>query len=72
VLCVIGIGNEENDATLLANADVGFAIRNPVGGVHPALSSVEGTVPLTAEGTAGFVEMLDRLVDMPLFREADR
>jgi mannosyl-3-phosphoglycerate phosphatase len=72
ILRVVGIGNEENDATLLANADVGFAIRNPVGGVHPALASVDGTIPLTATGTAGFVEMLDRLADMPLFEEAVR
>ena len=71
-LRVVGIGNEENDATLLASADVGFAIRNPAGGVHPALASVDGAIPLTAEGTAGFVEMLDRLADMPLFEEARR
>lgn len=66
---IIGIGNEENDVTLLASADVGFAIRNANGGVHPELSAVPGTHALHAEGTSGFVEMLDRLADMPIFQE---
>lgn len=66
---IVGIGNEENDATLLASADVAFAIRNPIGGVHRALASVADVIPLTAEGTAGFAEMLDRLADMRLFEQ---
>ena len=67
VVRVVGIGNEENDVTLLASADFGFAIHNAVGGVHPALALVDRAIPLAARGTAGFVEMLDRLVAMPLF-----
>ncbi|MES2524779.1 MAG: hypothetical protein V4617_18930 [Gemmatimonadota bacterium] len=52
-LAVVGIGNEENDATLLESADAGFAIRNPGDGVHPALAAVRGVSPLTSEGTSG-------------------
>jgi len=72
VVRVVGIGNEENDVTLLASADIGFAIHNAVGGTHPALAVVDRTIPLTAVGTAGFVEMLDRLVAMPLFGSDER
>ena len=71
-LRVVAIGNEENDETLLANADVRFAIRNPGKGVHPLLASVEGVVSLEREGTRGFVEMLERLTTMPLFEETRR
>lgn len=69
---IVAVGNEENDASLLASADVGFAIRNVVGGVHPALAALDGVIPLAMDGTAGFVEMLDRLVDMPLFGSVSR
>jgi mannosyl-3-phosphoglycerate phosphatase len=66
---VVAIGNEENDASLLSAADFGFAINNPSTGIHPALQAVSGVIPLKTVGTAGFGEMLDRLVDMPFFKE---
>ncbi|HYW33381.1 MAG TPA: hypothetical protein VE869_17905 [Gemmatimonas sp.] len=71
-LRIVGIGNEENDATLLASADIAFAIRNAKGGIHPDLAAVPGAHTLGMIGTAGFVEMLDRLADMPIFDEATR
>ncbi|AMW03957.1 hypothetical protein [Gemmatimonas phototrophica] len=59
---VVAIGNEENDVSLLAEADRGFVIRNPHRGPHPVLSALPGVVVLDAEGAGGWMEMLDRLV----------
>jgi len=59
---VAAIGNEENDQSLLAEADCRFVIRNPHRGPHPALTSIPGVVVLDAEGPGGWMEMLDRLV----------
>lgn len=59
---VAAIGNEENDQSLLAEADCRFVIRNPHRGPHPVLSSLPGAVLLDAEGPGGWMEMLDRLV----------
>jgi mannosyl-3-phosphoglycerate phosphatase len=59
---VAAIGNEENDQSLLAEADCRFVIRNPRRGPHPALSSLPGAVVLDTEGPGGWMEMLDRLV----------
>ena len=64
---IIGIGNEENDVSLLAYADTSFAIRNVRGGVHPHLAAVSGAQALHVAGTAGFIEMLERLTVMPIF-----
>lgn len=58
---VVAIGNEENDHSLLAEADIGFVIRNPHRGPHPVLSALPNAITLTAEGTGGWMEMLDRL-----------
>lgn len=66
-LVIVGIGNEENDETLLQGADVRFAINNPGRGVHPRLARVDGVMPLASEGTRGFVEMLQRLEAVTLF-----
>ncbi|MEO7520848.1 MAG: HAD hydrolase family protein [Gemmatimonas sp.] len=68
-LRVVAVGNEENDESLLSSADVRFAICNPRTGVHPLLRAVPGVIPLMAEGTRGFVEMLERLMAMPVFAE---
>jgi mannosyl-3-phosphoglycerate phosphatase len=59
---IVAIGNEENDQSLLAEADCRFVIRNPQRGAHPALSSLPGAVVLDTEGPGGWMEMLDRLV----------
>ncbi len=59
---VAAIGNEENDQSLLAEADLRFVIRNPHRGPHPALSALPGAMRLHAEGTGGWMEMLDHLV----------
>lgn len=58
---VVAIGNDENDASMLAVADQGFAIHNPGRGPHPALLAVRGTQTLSETGAAGFVEMLELL-----------
>lgn len=58
---VIAVGNDENDASLLAAADQAFAIHNPTRGPHPALLAVPGAQALSEAGTAGFVEMLELL-----------
>jgi mannosyl-3-phosphoglycerate phosphatase len=59
---VVAIGNEENDYSLLAEADIRFVIRNPHRGPHPVLSSLPDAIVLSAEGTGGWMEMLDLLV----------
>lgn len=59
---VAAIGNEENDQSLLADADCRFVIRNPHRGPHPVLSTIPGAVVLDADGIGGWMEMLDRLV----------
>lgn len=59
---VAAIGNEENDHSLLAEADLRFVIRNPHRGPHPALSALPGAVLLHAKGTGGWMEMLDHVV----------
>jgi len=59
---VAAIGNEENDVSLLAEADCRFVIRNPHRGPHPMLSALPGAVVLDAEGAGGWIEMLHRLV----------
>jgi mannosyl-3-phosphoglycerate phosphatase len=59
---VVAIGNEENDVSLLAEADGGFVIRNPHRGPHPVLSALPRVVVLDSEGPGGWMEMLDRLV----------
>lgn len=61
---VAAIGNEENDQSLLAAADVRFVIRNPHRGPHPALRTLFAAQLLEAEGHAGWLEMLDRLVPL--------
>lgn len=58
---VAAIGNEENDVSLLAEADLRFVIRNPHRGPHPVLSALPGAIVLDAEGQGGWMEMLDRL-----------
>jgi len=56
-LHVVAIGNEENDAALLAQADLPLIIRNPGRGHHRDLLAVPNAIPLEDEGTAGFLEM---------------
>lgn len=60
-LTVAAIGNEENDVTLLAEADLRFVIRNPGRGPHPALAALPGAIVLDSEGIGGWMEMLDIL-----------
>jgi mannosyl-3-phosphoglycerate phosphatase len=61
---VVAIGNEENDVTLLAQADLPLVIQNPGRGHHPALLEVPGARPLTTTGTEGFLEMFHIIDDM--------
>jgi mannosyl-3-phosphoglycerate phosphatase len=58
---IAAIGNEENDVSLLAEADLRFVIRNPHRGPHPVLSALPGAIVLDVEGPGGWMEMLDRL-----------
>lgn len=55
---VAAIGNEENDVSLLAEADVRFVIRNPHRGPHPVLAALPEAIVLDAEGPGGWMEML--------------
>ncbi len=59
---VAAIGNEENDESLLADADCRFVIRNPHRGPHPVLSRLSGAIVLDTEGPGGWMDMLDLLV----------
>lgn len=59
---VAAIGNEENDVSLLSEADCRFVIRNPHRGYHPVLSALPGVELLDTEGVGGWMDMLDRLV----------
>lgn len=59
---VAAIGNEENDESLLSEADCRFVMRNPHRGPHPVLSQLPGAVVLGIEGPGGWMEMLELLV----------
>ena len=58
---VVGIGDAANDAPLLAACDVRFVIRRDSGGPDPQLATVPGAVVLDRPGTAGWLEMLERV-----------
>ncbi|MCA0375418.1 MAG: HAD hydrolase family protein [Gemmatimonadetes bacterium] len=58
---IAAIGNEENDRSLLAAADVAFVIDNPGRGPHPALAGIAGAIILQVPGTGGWMDMLTRL-----------
>ncbi|MBL0940988.1 MAG: hypothetical protein IBJ03_19040 [Gemmatimonadaceae bacterium] len=58
---VAAIGNEENDVSLLAEADLRFVIRNPHRGPHPVLAALPEAIVLDAEGPGGWMQMLDYL-----------
>ncbi|WP_337171947.1 HAD hydrolase family protein [Gemmatimonas aurantiaca] len=55
------IGNEENDISLLAEADLRFVIRNPHRGPLGSLASLPGAIVLSPEGPGGWIDMLNRL-----------
>jgi mannosyl-3-phosphoglycerate phosphatase len=61
---VAAIGNEENDHSLLADADRRYVIRNPHRGPHPVLSAIPGVIVCDAEGPGGWMNMLDDLMGM--------
>lgn len=58
---IAAIGNEENDVSLLAEADLRFVIRNPHRGPHPALAALPEAIVLEAEGPGGWMQMLHLL-----------
>ncbi|HEY0931443.1 MAG TPA: HAD hydrolase family protein [Gemmatimonas sp.] len=58
---IVAVGNEENDISLLAEADLRFVIRNPHRGPLESLASLPGAVVLTPEGPGGWIDMLNRL-----------
>jgi predicted mannosyl-3-phosphoglycerate phosphatase (HAD superfamily) len=51
------IGDDANDGSLLAAADVGWVINRPVGGHHPVLAAMTGVQLLAEAGPHGWVEM---------------
>lgn len=57
----VGIGNQDNDASLLEAVDRRFVIRNPVQGYAPALKKISNVTLLQEEGPAGWTEMLENL-----------
>ncbi|MDQ8161168.1 MAG: HAD hydrolase family protein [Gemmatimonadota bacterium] len=61
---VVAIGNEENDVSLLQQADFAFVIRNPGRGPHPALVAIPRAIVLDTEGPGGWTEMLHRLIGL--------
>lgn len=58
---IAAVGNEENDVSLLAEADLRFVIRNPHRGPHPVLSALPDAIVLDGEGPGGWMDMLARL-----------
>ncbi len=55
------IGNEENDTSLLAEADLSFVIRNPHRGPLESLASLPSAIVASSEGPEGWFDMLDYL-----------
>ena len=60
---IVGIGNGENDRSLLEAADERYAVRDLQGAVHHALRDVADVIVPDARGTGGFLEMLDRVAN---------
>ena len=58
---IVGVGNAESDATLLAACDRRFVVRDEHGVPDPTLSSVPEVVILDRPGIDGWLEMLERL-----------
>jgi len=58
----VAIGNEANDAPLLAAADRRFAIRNPGRGHHPDLLALANVTPLPASGTRAWRTTLSMIL----------
>jgi mannosyl-3-phosphoglycerate phosphatase len=58
---IVAVGNEENDISLLAEADLRFVIRNPHRGPLESLASLPGAVVLDPEGPGGWIDMLHHL-----------
>lgn len=58
---VVGIGNGENDRSLLEAADVALAVRNDVHGTHPRLRDIPNVTVLDTIGVRAWIEMLERL-----------
>lgn len=58
---VAAIGNEENDLSLLAEADLRFVICNPHRGPLRSLASLPGAIVTSPEGPGGWIDMLNRL-----------
>lgn len=57
----VGIGNEENDESMLNATDLRFVIRNPGRGPLESLASLSGAIVLPSEGPNGWMDMLDHL-----------
>ena len=60
---IVGIGNGENDRSLLEATDERYAVRDLQGAVHHALRDVADVIVPDARGTGGFLEMLDRVAN---------
>ncbi len=61
---IVGIGNGENDRSLLEAADVSFAVRNDETGTHPRLRDIPDVTVLDTIGAHAWLEMLERLRDV--------
>lgn len=55
----VGIGNEDNDASMLRATGKKFVINNPRTGHAPSLAALEGAVLLQTVGAAGWREMIE-------------
>jgi mannosyl-3-phosphoglycerate phosphatase len=58
---VVGIGDAANDVALLEACDLRFVVRGEAGVPDPRLVAVPGAVVLDRPGTAGWLEMLERV-----------
>lgn len=58
---IIGIGNGENDQSLLEAADTRFAVRGDSARALRVLADIPGVIVLRAPGTRAWLDMLDHL-----------
>lgn len=60
-LCVIGVGDAENDRSLLQEVDLPFVMRRPDGSVDPSLSDLREACVATTPGVEGWGDFLHRM-----------
>ena len=64
-LCVIGVGDAENDRSLLEAVDLPFVVRRPDGQIDPALQHIDGAYVAQAAGVEGWAEIVQHMHPAP-------